>query len=264
MRRLLPCLCLCLLAACSDSGKSESDTVETPRQNNSAYNPNKTVNEAGLVEPDMQAVDIAIQNGAAGIRHRPDASVLEQLSNMSVAAVALGGKCKVNKAGHKPSEWGVRPDSSVIHLTPDEFKGMGKTMEQRRAQFIDLVNMSALKHGMDPILIDAIVITESSYNPNARSPRNAMGLMQLLPGTAKEQGVRDPFNPAQNVNGGTSYLKDMIVKMQGDVALGIAAYNSGPGYEQWCGYHVPPMQETHNYVRRVSGYYNYAVKRGGL
>jgi soluble lytic murein transglycosylase-like protein len=116
----------------------------------------------------------------------------------------------------------------------------------------DMFEQAAQKHGLPVALVRSVVKAESNYHADAVSPKGAIGLMQLMPGTAKELGV-DPNIPAQNVEAGTRYLRDLLAKYEGkddQVARAIAAYNAGPGaVDKYNG--VPPYQETQNYVRRV-------------
>ncbi|MBX2859608.1 MAG: lytic transglycosylase domain-containing protein [Vampirovibrio sp.] len=113
----------------------------------------------------------------------------------------------------------------------------------------DLVERQAGKEGLDPNLVKALVQTESAFNPKAVSKAGAMGLMQLMPGTANELGVKDAFNPVQNINGGTKYLKTLMGKYD-SVPKALAAYNAGPGaVDKYSG--IPPYKETQNYVQRI-------------
>ncbi|MBX3119388.1 MAG: lytic transglycosylase domain-containing protein [Fimbriimonadaceae bacterium] len=116
-----------------------------------------------------------------------------------------------------------------------------------------MIDQAAARAGIDPGLLDALVATESGYNPNARSSAGAMGLTQLMPGTAKSLGVTDPFNAQQNLMGGANYLAKMIDKY-GDVRLALAAYNAGPGAVDRHG-GLPPYKETQNYVQKVLATY---------
>jgi soluble lytic murein transglycosylase-like protein len=122
-----------------------------------------------------------------------------------------------------------------------------------------LVNDNAQAQDVDPALIKAIIANESGFNANATSNVGAQGLMQLMPGTAAGLGVTDSYDPAQNVAGGTKYIKGLLERFNGDVRLAVAAYNAGPGaVEKYGG--IPPYAETQNYVQNVLA--SYAKYRG--
>jgi soluble lytic murein transglycosylase-like protein len=121
-------------------------------------------------------------------------------------------------------------------------------------QVLQIVQSLASQYGIDPKLVEAVIIAESGGNPGARSPVGAAGLMQLMPGTAAGLGVSDPFDPEQNVRGGITYLLQMLQLFHGNLELALAAYNAGPAaVEKYGG--VPPFPETQNYVREVLGLY---------
>ncbi len=104
-------------------------------------------------------------------------------------------------------------------------------------------------HGVDPMLVRALIQVESNYRPRARSPKGAMGLMQLMPSTAREYKVRNPFDPRANIEAGIKHLKSLIDRFAGKVELGLAAYNAGEGaVKKFNG--VPPYRETRNYDSR--------------
>jgi soluble lytic murein transglycosylase-like protein len=123
----------------------------------------------------------------------------------------------------------------------------------RPSDFDGLIRRMARMHGLSPALVKAVIRAESNFDPDARSHKGAMGLMQLMPGTARAMGVDDPWLVEENVQGGTRYLRSMVNRY-GDVRLALAAYNAGPEAVDRYG-DVPPFEETQEYVRRVLAYY---------
>ena len=118
--------------------------------------------------------------------------------------------------------------------------------------FDAIIQRAADATGVSADLLHAVVRAESDYNPNCRSRAGAIGLMQLMPGTARSLGVSNPWDPMQNVLGGARYLREQLDRF-GELTLALAAYNAGPGAVRRYG-GVPPYDETQNYVRRVQAY----------
>jgi soluble lytic murein transglycosylase-like protein len=119
-------------------------------------------------------------------------------------------------------------------------------------QIDQLVQQNADIWHVDPALIKSVIANESSFDAHATSPAGAQGLMQLMPETAATLGVRNPYDPAQNVAGGTRYLRSLLDRFKGDTRLVVAAYNAGPNAVEKYG-DVPPYAETKNYVQNVLG-----------
>lgn len=154
-------------------------------------------------------------------------------------------------------------DSDFQNILDAVIENPANTAEKPSNQSIDeLISKYSEKNGLDEKFVKALIRQESGFQPNAKSHAGAMGLMQLMPGTAKELGVTDAFNPEQNIMGGTKYIGNLLKQYGGNKELALAAYNAGPGAVKKYG-GIPPYTETQNYVKKVlSNYQNYQA--GGL
>jgi hypothetical protein len=123
-----------------------------------------------------------------------------------------------------------------------------------RPNLARLIKENASRYMIQPALVQAVICCESNFDPQAVSPKGAQGLMQLMPGTSQVLGVRNPFNVAQNIAGGTAYLRFCLNRFHQDLHLALAAYNAGPGQVDRYGA-IPPFQETRLFVRRVLAEY---------
>ena len=145
-----------------------------------------------------------------------------------------------------------KPDNTIEKIS---FKNSRENIE-------NLIEKYAQKNNLDPDFIKAVVKQESGFNPDATSKCGAMGLMQLMPQTAKGLGVVDAYDPEQNIEGGVKYLKSMLNRFNNDPKLALAAYNAGPGAVQKYG-DIPPYKETQNYVKNILASYE-AIKGGKI
>lgn len=128
-------------------------------------------------------------------------------------------------------------------------------------RYAPIIESEARRHQVDPALLHAVIAVESGYNPMAISPAGARGIMQLMPDTARQYGVRDVFDPAQNIRAGAQLLADLKVRYSNDLKLVLAAYNAGAGAVDRHGRRIPPFEETMIYVPRVLGIYS-RLRRG--
>lgn len=158
-----------------------------------------------------------------------------------------GVACYTDAPLNKKAERVIKSDIS----TP----GGGEAGTREKRDFSGIVRDKANKYDLDPSLVHAVIKTESNGNPKAVSRKGAMGLMQLMPTTASDLEVRNPFDPEENIDGGTRYLRYLIERFGGDLTLALAAYNAGPKTVEKTG-SVPQIPETKQYVKKVLSLYN--------
>jgi hypothetical protein len=193
---------------------------------------------ADAASPGMQVVYDAVLRNGFSIRHDHQEK-LPGITRLHLSRDPSTGFVDV------PTEEIVSIERQEIPLPPPPSAQAATPEEVER-----LVSSASSQHQVDADLIRSVIKAESGFNPRAVSPKGAQGLMQLMPQTASELGVKDAFAPGENIEGGTRYLRDLLVLYHNDMAKALAAYNAGP--QRVAQYHgVPPYRETHAYVARV-------------
>jgi soluble lytic murein transglycosylase-like protein len=142
------------------------------------------------------------------------------------------------------------PSAQTYRVARAGLYTVAKPTSRRALQFEGLIEEHATANAVNPALVRAVIQAESAFNPRARSHKGAMGLMQLMPSTAAEFGVLDPYDPRENIRAGVTYLKQLLTKYAENETLALAAYNAGPTAVARYGT-VPPYRETRNYVEKI-------------
>lgn len=164
-----------------------------------------------------------------------------------IVEVASGDVTGFEKDEYTPPPSRVRVPTVVPAHTSHKWSKLSPELRS-------VVEASGKRHGLDPDLIQSVIRAESGGNPRARSRKGAMGLMQLMPETARDMGVANAWDPAQNIDGGVRYLRYLLGLYDNNVPLALAAYNAGPA--RVAAYRgVPPFRETRSYIQRIMGYF---------
>lgn len=173
----------------------------------------------------------------------------KQLGGLLLAAAALSAPQHprpkpVQAASRLFTHEGTDP---TVQVAIEEFRAI-----RPEEAYEDLIKEAASKYKIDPNLIRAVMRTESAFNPHAVSHVGAKGLMQLMPALASDMGVKNPFDPRENIMAGARYLRQLLDAHRGNIALTLASYNAGPGnVRRYKG--IPPFKETRNYVKKITG-----------
>jgi soluble lytic murein transglycosylase-like protein len=155
----------------------------------------------------------------------------------------------------------VAPSNPPIITQNTDATNLSMTPPFQTAQLIAQIEQSAKNNQLDSELIHAVMHVESAYKTNAKSPKGAQGLMQLMPATASRFGVNNSNDPAQNIEGGAKYLRELLNLFNNDVSLAVAAYNAGEQAVIKYGNHIPPYKETQAYVPKVLNIYKALLKQ---
>jgi hypothetical protein len=172
---------------------------------------------------------------------------------------AAAGKARRRAGRTRTANWTPELSAKAGALTTPTSMAVGNSLEgftTGNSEVDGYIVESGKRHGVDPLLLYAIMHQESTFKSRAISPKGARGLMQLMPGTAARYGVINIFDPRQNIDGGTRYMKFLLELFEGDVNLALAGYNAGEGAVMKYGYRIPPYAETQEYVRRISRRYS--------
>ncbi len=223
--------------------------------------------QANQTKPEPQSVDVK------DVKDVTDVSPATATSTDQPVWIYLKGGARVEVDSATESVagvWYTRGPLSIFidrarvdHIEREPLASLANSKKERgwstgRPKIDALIRQNGAKYGVDPYLVFCVMEQESHFNARVVSPKGARGLMQLMPGTGARFGVRRPFDPAQNIAGGTRYLKELLRRFNGRVDLVLASYNAGEGAVVRFGHRVPPYRETRNYVKRVGYRYRRA------
>jgi soluble lytic murein transglycosylase-like protein len=180
---------------------------------------------------------------------RIDTDGITYFRNIRTSLAKHAIKTGLNKYSYRSSSY----LPTLFHRFSDNY---GSRSYDNKSKYSNLIADAASRHGVEEKLVHAVIQTESAYNASAVSPAGAVGLMQLMPGTARRYGVTDRNDPSQNINGGTRYLKDLLDMFNYNLGLAVAAYNAGENAVIRHNNSIPPYRETQNYVRQVLSLYH--------
>ena len=218
-------------------------------------------------KPDVQVAKVVVTDNS---ENRADGSHASDGSADQPVWIYLVGGARVEADSVTESAagaWYRRGSLSVFveraridHIEREELETLAESDASKKARgwttgspkIDSLIKQNGARYGVDPYLIFCVMEQESHFNARALSPKGARGLMQLMPGTSARLGVRRPSDPAQNIGGGTRYLKQLIEQFDGRIDLVLASYNAGEGTVMKFGRKVPPYRETRDYVKRIS------------
>ena len=227
-----------------------------------------------LLVTDARAQDasfpLSVEGASAQVQRTPALVIHEVVSppaivkNAPASALKTQGAPTKNAAAKSSAAGAPSVASASRPIVFPAPLGSGEMGTTGNPKYDALIAQSAARHGVDPNLIVAVMRQESGFNSRALSYKGASGLMQLMPATARRFGVTNIFDPAQNIEGGTRYLRFLLDTFNGDVKLVLAGYNAGENAVVNSGYRIPRYRETQNYVRSISARYDASKNRAAV
>ena len=201
---------------------------------------------------DLPAKRSRIVNPVKGAKNSPQPPLLGDAAIKKMQASSLSSSFEIGAELMVPAQRPAPPPNSDVSIGSNKET---RTLATGNQQLNEMITHAAARNGIDHHLILAVMKQESSFNSQAISYKGARGLMQLMPATAARFGVRDIFDPAQNIEGGARYLRFLLDNFKGDIELALAGYNAGENAVARYGNQIPPYRETQDYVRKISAHY---------
>jgi hypothetical protein len=204
----------------------------------------------------ISALTVFAQNESSGRSYRVDNFDLASGVRIELPPPSPAKKLRRGRVLTSTALGNTRSSTPLTRTTSMDWTGTLSGFTTGDATVDSYILDSGRRNSVDPLLLYAIMHQESTFKPRAMSNKGARGLMQLMPGTALRFGVTSIWDPKQNIEGGTRYMRFLLDKFDGDVKLALAGYNAGEGAVMKYGYRIPPYSETQEYVRRISKRYD--------